>query len=98
MPITPATTSGGPPPHAIAWGGIFAKPDKVRQQFVILSASRKSDAIADDADLGLAKANLLTRMRQGIKYVWIRARETLAFDCVRLLMGRCLNVISLRSG
>ena len=60
--------------------------------------SRKSDAIADDADLGLAKTNLLARMRQGIKYAWIHARETLAFDCVRLLMWGCHNVISLRSG
>ena len=34
---------------------LFAKPDKTRLRFVILSASRKSDAIADDADLGLAK-------------------------------------------
>ena len=75
-----------------------AKPDKMRKHFVILSASRKSDAIADDADLGLAKTNLLARMRQGIKYVWIRARKTLAFDCVRLLMWGCHNVISLRSG
>ena len=46
--------------------------------------SRKRSS--DRADLGLAKTNLLARMRHGIKYAWIRARGTLAFDCVRLLM------------
>ncbi len=74
-------------PHRRDCVRLFAKPDKTRLRFVILSASRKSDAIADDADLGLARTNKLARMRQGIKYAWIHARKTLAFDCVRLLMG-----------
>ena len=69
MPITPATTSGGPPPHGQSpWGGIFAKPDKVRQQFVILSEVEKKSPKAISVDLGLATTNLLARMRQGIKY------------------------------
>ncbi len=90
----------GPPPHGQSpWGGIFAKPDKVRKQFVILSEVEKKSPKAISVDLGLAKTNLLARMRApDIKYAWIHARETLAFDCVRLLMWGCHNVISLRSG
>ena len=77
---------------------MFAKPDKMRKRFVILSEVEKKSPKAISVDLGLAKTNLLARMRQGIKYAWIHARETLAFDCVRLLMWGCHNVISLRSG
>ena len=78
--------------------GMFAKPDKTQTRFVILSEVESESPTVTNADLGLAKTNLLARMRHGIKYAWIRARGTLAFDCVRLLMWGCHNVISLRSG
>ena len=65
----------GPPPHAIAWGGIFAKPDKMRKRFVILSEVEKKSPKAISVDLGLAKANLLARRRQDITYAWNRVRH-----------------------
>ena len=66
--------------------------------FVILSEVESESPMVTNVDLGLAKANLLARRRQSIKYAWIRARGTLAFDCVRLLMGHKpqRNLTSLR--
>ena len=60
--------AGDHPPHGQSpWGGIFAKPDKVRQQFVILSEVEKKSPKAISVDLRFGKDKELPRLATSLQ-------------------------------